>query len=79
VARRRSGCGQRLVHDAPDGTGAATALGAATKAMINFAGSTRTTFTSREHAAHVFVREHVTRTHDHGRRPGGNLFDHDYL
>jgi hypothetical protein len=50
-------------------------LGAATQATINFAGRTRTTFTSRERAAHVFVREHVTRTHDHGSAVRGNWFD----
>jgi hypothetical protein len=63
---------QRLVHDAPDGAGAPTALGAATQTVINFAGRTRTTFTGRERAAHVFVREYVTRTHDHGRTARGN-------
>src|SRR5580704_7496421 len=74
AARRRSDCGQGLVHDAPDGAGAPTALGAATQTVINFAGRTRTTFTGRERAAHVFVREYVTRTHDHGRTARGNWF-----
>src|SRR5580704_9759524 len=59
------GC-QRLVHDASDGAGAAPALGAATEAMINFTGGTRATFAGRKRAAHVVVREHVTRTDDHG-------------
>jgi hypothetical protein len=34
--------------------------------MINFTGGTRATFAGRKRAAHVTVREHVTRTDDHG-------------
>jgi hypothetical protein len=71
----RRGC-QRLVHDTPDGAGTAATLSAATQAMINFAGRTGTTFGRRKRTAHVVVREHVTRTDDHGataRRQIGSI------
>src|SRR4029077_16442109 len=75
ATRRRRGCGQRLVHDAPDGAGTAAALRTATEAMIDLAGRARRTFTGRERAAHVVVREHVTGTDDHDGPAGGNWFD----
>src|SRR5580693_1133058 len=34
--------------------------------MVDFAGRTGATFAGRKRAAHVTVREHVTRTDDHG-------------
>ena len=57
--------GQRLVHDALDGTCAASALRAAAQAPVDLPGCARRLRCSHD-AADVLVAENVTRTDDHG-------------
>src|SRR5262249_45246442 len=57
--------GDRLVHDAADGAGAAAALGAATEAAIDLTGRARGSL-GRERAAHVVVAQHIAGADDHG-------------
>jgi len=69
VPRSAAACGvrssQRFIHDAADGPCAASALGAAPKAVIDLAGSTRRGFVARERRADVVVTEHVAGADDH--------------
>src|SRR5262249_36788087 len=61
-----SGTGERLVHDAPDGPGAASALPAAAEAIVDFAGGARREARADDGAACLLVAEHVTGTNDQG-------------
>ena len=67
----RPGDGQRLIHDAANGAGTASALGAAAEAMIDLPGRAWDVVARRKGRAHILIGEHVARTHDHrGKRPG---------
>src|SRR5262249_28516959 len=48
-----SGTGERLVHDAPDGPGAASALRAAAEAIVDFAGGARREARADDGAAYL--------------------------
>jgi len=67
-AGRGPGGGKCSVHDAPDGTSAPPALGAAAEAMIDFAGRTRRGFARRERRPHIVIGEHVAGADDHCRQ-----------
>jgi hypothetical protein len=60
--------GDGLVHDALDGAGAPTALGAAAETAIDLAGSAGG-HRRGDGAAHIVVAEHVTGADDHEQKP----------
>jgi hypothetical protein len=66
AARLAGGC-ERLVHDTPNGSRAAAALGAATEAMIDLAGRTRGFPVRRQRRTHVMIGEDVAGTDNHRR------------
>ena len=71
LASRAAG-GQRLIHDPPDGPGAAPALGAATEAPIDLAGAARRR--RRGHRrTHVLVADDVAGADDHETRRSNGL------
>jgi hypothetical protein len=56
-----------FVHDTPNGTRAAAALGAAAKAAINLPRRPRRLFSGKR-CPHVLVAKYIARTDDHGGR-----------
>ena len=67
---------QSLVHDAADGTGAASALRAAAEAIVDLARGARRRFARRQGRAHIVIGEHVTGADDHSRKgPAANWCD----
>ena len=60
---------ERLVHDPPDGGGAAPALRAATEATVDLTRSARGG-SAGNRGTHRVVTEHVTRADDHCSRRG---------
>jgi hypothetical protein len=67
------GPGNRLVHDALDGAGATTALGAAAETTIDLPGRTGRGRRG-DGATHIMVAEYVAGADDHEQRP--NLSRH---
>jgi hypothetical protein len=68
TAAAASRAGDGLVHDALDGAGAPTALGAAAKTAIDLAGGAGRN--RRGHGAtHIVVAEHVAGADDHEQKP----------
>ena len=66
---------QSFIHNAADGAGAAAALGAATKAMVDLAGRARRLLSFGERCAYVLIRQNVARAYDHCRRVRRNWYD----
>ena len=64
-ATRGLSAGERFVHDAADSPGASPALGAAAKAVIDFAGSARRSLVTGKSRPDVVVSEHVAGADDH--------------
>jgi hypothetical protein len=60
--------GQRFVHDAADGSGAAAALGAASETAVHLACRPRSGTVAGQCSAHVVVGEYVTGANDHRRQ-----------
>src|SRR5215467_9914844 len=69
AAAHRRGCGpgdrERFVHNAPNGARAASALRAATQAMVDLPGRARNVLPRRQRRTHIVVGENVARAHDH--------------
>src|SRR5690349_14318629 len=63
---------QGLVHDAPDGTCASPALGAAAETAVNLAASARRVVAGQGRTD-VLVGKHVARTDDHRDKVPGEL------
>jgi hypothetical protein len=68
TAAAARGPGNSLIHDALDGAGATTALGAAAETTIDLPGRTGSRRRG-DGAAHVMVAEHVAGADDHEQRP----------
>src|SRR6266436_10322923 len=64
-ATRGLSAGERFVHDAADSPGASPTLGAAAKAVIDFAGSARRSLVTGKSRPDVVVSEHVAGADDH--------------
>lgn len=61
----RGAGGTRLRQEGPDLTGAPSAIGAASQAVIALAGRSRSAAIGRDGAAHLMARQHVARANDH--------------
>lgn len=78
-AARRFCAAKRLVHDAPNGPGAASALGAATEAAINLTRRAWRGSIAGQRPPHVMIREHVARTDDHPGNPARRWYQSQLL
>jgi len=70
AARLFEGRSDRLVENAADGAGAASAFGTTAEATIDFAGGTNRALAG--HGPDLVVRDDVARTHDHGGAPSSD-------
>jgi hypothetical protein len=57
--------GERLIHNAANGSGASSTLGAAAQATINLAGRTRRYGIAGERPADIVIAQYVTGTDNH--------------
>jgi hypothetical protein len=69
--------GERLIHNAANGSGASSALRATAQATVNLTGRARRHGIAGERPAHILVAQHITGTDNH-RGPDKNSINCNY-